>query len=266
MAINISTAKKSFKLTDFDFLGIERVDFTLEASESTLDLVGPSEHLSCLPLDAQKDVIGVPRKVRKLVNYTGQRVTGYIVQRREQNRSPQPASPVLLRRSPAVSSRQPTHAPRLDAPLMKRHIYYKPWNDCIRRNFAQNTKSLKQVQGTWLSISRLYILLIPPYFLFFKAWDFVLLPTGDVTSQSLFKFRQTGARKTHTRKSWKRTNKNPENTTTTCGNWNRSQRGSPESTDPWKSMGLSGEKHGLDLFLNWIPGGTLKGQREKLLI
>lgn len=115
--------KKSFKLTDFDFLGIERVDFTLEASQSSLDLVGPSKHLSCLPLDAQKDVIGVPRKLRKLVNYTGQRVAGYVVQRREQNRSPQPASPVLLRRSPAVSSRQPTHAPRLDASLMKRHIY-----------------------------------------------------------------------------------------------------------------------------------------------
>lgn len=60
--------QKSFTLTDFDFLGIEFVNFTLEASQSSLDPVGPSKHLSCLSLDAQKDVAGVPRKVRKLVN------------------------------------------------------------------------------------------------------------------------------------------------------------------------------------------------------
>lgn len=174
MQLNCQGGYKRFKLTDFDSLGIERVDFTLEASQSSLDLVGSSEHLSCLPLDAQKDVIGVPRKVRKLVNYTGQRVTGYIVQRREQNRSPQPASPVHLRRSAAVPSRQPTHTPRLDASLMKRHISYKPWNDCTRGHFAQNTKSLKQVLGALLSILRLNILLIPPYFLLCRAWDFVL--------------------------------------------------------------------------------------------
>lgn len=117
---------KRFKLTDLDVLGIERVDFTLEAPQASLDLVGPSEHLSGLLLDAQKDVTGVPRKVRKLVNETGQRATGYVVQRREQNRSAQPASPVLLHRSPAVPSRQPTHTPRLDASLVKRHIYCKP--------------------------------------------------------------------------------------------------------------------------------------------
>lgn len=111
------------RLTDFDFLGIERVDFALQASQASLDPAGSSQHRSCLPLDAQEDVIGVPRKVRKLVNDTGQRVRGDVVQRREQDRPPQPASSGLLRRSPGVSSRQPTHAPRLDAPLVKRHVY-----------------------------------------------------------------------------------------------------------------------------------------------
>lgn len=60
MQFNCQGGYKRFKLTDFDSLGIERVDFTLEAPQSSLDLVGSSEHLSCLPLDAQKDVIGVP--------------------------------------------------------------------------------------------------------------------------------------------------------------------------------------------------------------
>lgn len=95
-------------------------------------------------------------------------MTGYIVQRREQNGSSQPASPLLLRRSPAVSSGQPTHAPRLDASLMKRHIYYKPLNYWIRINFTQKPKCLKQARGTLLSMSRVYILLIPPYFCFSK--------------------------------------------------------------------------------------------------
>lgn len=32
------------------------------------------------------------------------------------------------------------------------------------------------------------------FFLFFKAWDLVLLPTGDVASQRLFKFSQRASR------------------------------------------------------------------------
>lgn len=234
------------------------MDFTLEASQSSLDPVGPSEHLSCLPLDAQKDVAGVPRKVRKLVNHTGQRVTGYIVQRREQNGSSQPASPFLLRRSPAVSSGQPTHAPRLDASLMKRHIYYKPLNYWIRINFTQKPKCLKQARGTFLSISRVYILLIPPYFCFSKHGTLCCCPLETLPprdySNSARQSEPRGGKKTHA-ESRKRTNKDPENTTTTCGKWNRSQRSSPESINPWEWTGLSGVKPGLDLFINRI-GGT----------
>lgn len=183
-----------FTLTDLDFLGIERVDGTLEAPQSSLDPVGPSEHLSCLPLDAQKDVAGVPRKVRKLVNQTGQRVTGDIVQSREEDGSPQPASPLLLRRSPAVSRRQPTHAPRLDASLVKRHVLLQTIKLLDKRKLRAEAQMFKRSSGyVAFHVEGIYVLLIPPYsfFLFFKAWGFVLLPSGDVASQRLFKFSQT---------------------------------------------------------------------------
>lgn len=153
-----------FRLTDLDFLGIERVDFTLEAPQSSLDPVGPSEHLSCLLLDAQKDVAGVPGKVRKLVNQTGQRVTGDIVQSREQDGSPQPASPLLLRRSPAVSSRQPTHAPRLDASLVKRHVLLQTIKLLDNHKLRAKSQMFKRSSGyVAFHVEGIYILLIPPY-------------------------------------------------------------------------------------------------------
>lgn len=112
-------------LTDLDFLGLELVDFTLQASQPPLDAVGPPEHLSRLLLDAQEDVAGVPRQVGKLADQSGERVTGHVVQSREEDGSPQPASPPLPRRAPAVSRRQPTHAPRLHASLVKRHALWQ---------------------------------------------------------------------------------------------------------------------------------------------
>lgn len=219
-----------FTLTDLDFLGIERVDGTLEAPQSSLDPVGPSEHLSCLPLDAQKDVAGVPRKVRKLVNQTGQRVTGDIVQSREEDGSPQPASPLLLRRSPAVSRRQPTHAPRLDASLVKRHVLLQTIKLLDKRKLRAEAQMFKRSSGyVAFHVEGIYVLLIPPYSFFFvfqsmgfraaAQWRRCLPETIQIQPD-----RERVARE----KSRKRTNQNPENITTTCGNWNRSQRSSPD--------------------------------------
>lgn len=110
------------KLTDFDFLGVQLADFVLQHVQPSLDPAGPPEDQSCLHLDAQEDVAGMSRKVGELVNYAGQRVTGNLVQRRVQNRLLGSAFAGLLSRSPAIPPRQPTHAPRINSPLVKGHL------------------------------------------------------------------------------------------------------------------------------------------------
>lgn len=81
------------------------MDFTLQTLKPSLDPAGSSEHHPCLHLDAQEDVAGVSRKIGKLVNYAGQCMTANLIQGREQNGFSQFASPVFLRRRPAIPGR-----------------------------------------------------------------------------------------------------------------------------------------------------------------
>lgn len=76
----LPTSHKNCKLTDFDVLVIKLADLTLETLQPPLNPAGSPEHHSCLHLDAQEDVAGMPRKIGKLVNYVGQCLTANFIQ------------------------------------------------------------------------------------------------------------------------------------------------------------------------------------------
>lgn len=146
----------TIRLTDFDFLGIQLADLPLQPLQPPLNPAGPPEHHPRLHLDAQEDVAGMSRKVRELVYYAGESVTADLVQGRKQHGFLQLASPVVLHRRPAIPRRQPTHMPRLDAPLMKGHVYFKPLTPAgpeklLGKTHTQPLTALKQIQDASLS-------------------------------------------------------------------------------------------------------------------
>lgn len=121
------------KPTDFDFLGLELADSIVQSFQASLNPAAPPKHRARLHLDLEEQVAGVSGEVRELVDEVHHGVTAHLVQRREQNGSfvsssirQHPAAVVVFSSSLATTPRrQPAQAPRLNGPLVERHLKNK---------------------------------------------------------------------------------------------------------------------------------------------
>ena len=221
------------------------------------------------------------RKVRELVYNAGERVTADLVQGREQHGLLQPASPVVLHRRPAIPRRQPTHMPRLDAPLMKGHVYFIPLTpagpeELLEKKNTQSLTALKQIQDAslssgWFNLRGAVILRSRHIFCFSKHGGLCAavhwrrcLPKSIQIQPDRAQPGEKGEEKTRG-KVGESTNKNPENTTTTCGSWTRS----PKHTRTHTQDGLPATPRSLwsGLMENrdrMIPNGTGGARTEEL--
>lgn len=116
---------------------------------------------------------------------------------------------------------------------MKGHIYFIPNNsgrneNCSRKKTHKFKTSPRRIAVLRLLLyARQYNPSIPPYFCFSKhgtlcCCTLETLPPKVYSNSTRQSAGWREKRKKTQGKVGKSTNKNPENTTTTCGNWNRS--------------------------------------------